>query len=223
LIKLLPDVDDFRFSVTDDNAMRPVIEALTHYGWVKIQDLSVGYQSSLAWMVDFAARMLDRYPDSSNPLAEPAVCLVDEIDLHMHPKWQRELIKMLSETFPKTQFIVTAHSPLIVQAAPNANVALLRREGDHVVIENGWEKARNWRVDQIFASDLFDTEIRSEAVQDVLRQRRDLAQKQGRTQAEEAELEALNVKLDALPGTAGVENELIGDLLRRANELLKQP
>ncbi len=71
----------------------------------------------IAWVIDFASRMVDRYPDSPDPLAEPAVVLVDEIDLHLHPKWQRELIGFLTERFPNTQFIVTAHSPLIVQAA----------------------------------------------------------------------------------------------------------
>ena len=90
----------------------------------------------IAWVVDFAGRMIERYPDSPDPLAEPAVVLVDEIDLHLHPKWQRELIGFLTERFPNTQFIVTAHSPLIVQAAAGANIALLKREGDHVVIEN---------------------------------------------------------------------------------------
>jgi AAA domain, putative AbiEii toxin, Type IV TA system len=42
---------------------------------------------------------------------EPAIVLVDEIDLHLHPKWQRQLIGFLTERFPNTQFIVTAHSP----------------------------------------------------------------------------------------------------------------
>ena len=82
--------------------------------------------------------------------------LVDEIDLHLHPKWQREVIGFLTERFPNTQFIVTAHSPLIVQAAAGANLAVLKREGDHVVIENHPETIRGWRIDQVLTSDLFD-------------------------------------------------------------------
>ena len=109
----------------------------------------------IAWMVDFASRMVDRYPDSPDPLAEPAVVLVDEIDLHLHPKWQRELIGFLTERFPNTQFIATAHSPLIVQAAGEANIALLRREGDHVVIENDPETLHGWSIDQILTSELY--------------------------------------------------------------------
>ena len=117
---------------------------------------------------------------------------------------------------------MTAHSPLIVQAAPNANVALLRREGDHVVIENGWEKARNWRVDQIFASDLFDAGALSEEVRDALRRRRELAQKAGRTEADEVELSSLNAKLDALPSEAGAEDATVDEMLRYAEMLLQK-
>ncbi len=65
--------------------------------------------------------------------------LVDEIDLHLHPRWQRDLIGFLTARFPNAQFIATDHSPLIVQAAADANIALLRREGDHVVNDNNPE------------------------------------------------------------------------------------
>ena len=78
--------------------------------------------------------------------------------MHLHPKWQRDLIGFLTERFPNTQFIVTAHSPLIVQAATDANIALLKREGDHVVIENHPETIRGWRIDQVLTSNLFGLE-----------------------------------------------------------------
>ncbi|WP_460914937.1 AAA family ATPase [Spirosoma areae] len=66
----------------------PKVYFKTHYGDVRLHELSLGYKTLIAWMVDFAKGLLDRYPDSENPLAEPAVCLVDEIDLHLHPKFQ---------------------------------------------------------------------------------------------------------------------------------------
>ena len=107
-------------------------------------------------MVDLAARMFETYPDSKDPLAEPAVALIDEIDLHLHPKWQRDLLGHLTKRFHKTQFIVSARtSPLVVQAAPDANIAVLRREGNHVVIDQDAGSVRGWRVDQILTSDLF--------------------------------------------------------------------
>ncbi len=145
LIKVLPDVSDIFFDASSGVIPRPTVQFKTPYGWVPLRQLGYGYRTMIAWIVNFASRMVERYPDSSDPLAEPAVVLVDEIDLHLHPKWQRELIGFLTERFPNTQFIVTAHSPLIVQAATDANIAVLKREGDHVVIENQPETIRGWR------------------------------------------------------------------------------
>ena len=50
-------------------------------------------------------------PDSQNPLEEDAVILIDELDLHLHPKWQKEIVDDLKRTFPNCQFIVSTHSP----------------------------------------------------------------------------------------------------------------
>lgn len=129
----------------------------THYGWVPLHELSLGYKTLVAWMVDMAAGLLDFYPTSPDPLAEPAICLVDEIHLHLHPRFQREMIGFLTRLFPKTQFIVTAHSPLIVQAAADvdANIILLKREGSEVVVHQDPTMVKNWRVDEVLTSDLF--------------------------------------------------------------------
>src|SRR5207245_6221696 len=130
----------------------------TPYGCVARRQLGYGYRTLIAWMVDFASRMVERYPDSPDPLAEPAVVLVDEIDLHLHPSWQRQLLGHLTRCFPNTQFVATAHSPLIVQAASsvNANLAVLRREGDHVVIDNHPQAIRGWSLDHVLTSDFFN-------------------------------------------------------------------
>src|SRR5206468_5479818 len=84
----------------------------------------------IAWVVDLASRMFEAYPDSPDPLSEAAIALVDEIDLHLHPRWQREITAHLDRLFPNVQFIVTAHSPLVVQGAGVTNVAVLRRVDD---------------------------------------------------------------------------------------------
>ncbi len=96
--------------------------------------------------------MFEHYPDSENPLHEPAIVLVDEIDLHLHPEWQREIISFLKEKFPRTQFIVTTHSPLIVQSAEDINLVLLKKEENHVVIEQPKLKTyRGWTVEEILS------------------------------------------------------------------------
>jgi len=155
IIKLLPDVTDIDYKVSQQ-VSKVVFKTPT--GWVSIKELSLGYRTMLAWMVDFAAGLFNRYPESDDPLAEPAVLLVDEIDLHLHPRWQRTLIDFLTERFPNTQFIATAHSPLMIQAAEGANLVLLKRKGNDVIIDNNPASIKNWRIDQILTSDLFGLE-----------------------------------------------------------------
>ena len=185
LIKVLPDVLEIRFTSPTEEKPTPGVEFQTPYGWVPLRQLGYGYRTMIAWVVDFTSRMVERYPNSPDPLAEPAVVLVDEIDLHLHPRWQRELIGFLTERFPNTQFIVTAHSPLIVQAAPDANLVLLKREGDHVVIENNPETIRGWRVDQILTSELFGLETaRPPDMEKLLMRRKELLTKSRLTKAE---------------------------------------
>jgi predicted ATP-binding protein involved in virulence len=222
LIKLLPDVTDIRFSRLSEEQLRPGIEVQTPYGWVSIKDLSLGYKTLIAWMVDFASRMFDRYPDSPNPLAEPAVVLVDEIDLHLHPKWQRTLMGYLSERFPNTQFIATAHSPLVVQAAQDANIVLLQREGNHVVIENNVEAVRNWRVDQILTSDLFGLEsARPPETDRLLDERTKILSKSKLTKKDRERLKKLEEEIGELPTGETPEDIEAMDVIRRAAERLK--
>jgi predicted ATP-binding protein involved in virulence len=224
LIDILPDVLDIRFTTPTEKRPRPRIEFETHYGWVPLGQLGHGYQTLIAWMVDFASRMVDRYPDSKNPLAEPAVVLVDEIDLHLHPTWQRKVMSHLTTLFPNTQFIVTAHSPLIVQAAANANIALLRREGDHVVIDNDVENIRGWRIDQILTSDLYGLETaRPPDMEEDLKRRKKLLTKNRLTKAEKKEVEELEKKIGFLPGgETGKEASKMIDLLEKSNRLLEK-
>ncbi|MCA1613055.1 MAG: AAA family ATPase [Acidobacteria bacterium] len=223
LINLLPDVTDIRFAQLTEKHQKPSVEVETPYGWVSIKDLSWGYKTLIAWMVDFASRMFDRYPDSKNPLAEPAVVLVDEIDLHLHPKWQRTLMSYLSERFPNTQFIATAHSPLVVQAATDANIVLLRRVGDHVVIENDVKKIHGWRVDQILTSDLFGLEsARPPELDGLMAERTKLLSKSRLTKKDRARLEQLEAEIGSLPTGETPEDMEAMDIIRRAATRLKK-
>ncbi len=218
---LLPDVEEIRFTTPTKENLKSTVEFQTPFGWITIHQLSLGYKTMVAWMVDLAARMFERYPDSDNPLAEPAIVLVDEIDLHLHPKWQRKIFDYLSEKFPKTQFVVTAHSPLVVQSAPkDANIVVLRKEGNHVIIDNDIKSVRNWRLDQIMSSDLFGETARNPEVEKWLDERTTLLQKQSLTPEEKIKLAELNKKAHGLP-TAESETDIEAmEIIRKAAEYL---
>lgn len=209
IIDLLPDVDTIREAGLDEDPPRPRVEAHTPYGWVGMRDLSLGYQTMVAWVVDLAARMFETYTNSKTPLRESAVVLVDEIDLHLHPRWQREITSYLDRLFPNVQFIVTAHSPLVVQGAGVTNVAVLRRKGDEVEILNDPEAVRGWRVDQILTSDLFGLDsARPADIEKRLERQQELVLLEEPNAAEREELQALDQELSALtPGETARDRE----------------
>ncbi len=221
LINLLPEVDDIRVVGPTNDRPKPRVEFKTPYGWVALDGLSLGYRAMITWMVDLANRMFERYPKSSNPLEEPAVVLVDEIDLHLHPKWQRKLMDYLSKRFVNTQFIVTSHSPLVVQAAKNANVVLLKREDDHVIIDNNPQSVRGWRTDQILAS-LFETSGYSDEIKELQKQRRKLLSKAKLTATDKKKLKDIESKMGDLPAAETPEDIEAMNIIRRAAEALKK-
>jgi predicted ATP-binding protein involved in virulence len=133
----------------------------------------------------------------------------------MHPVWQRKLMGHLSKCFPNAQFIVTAHSPLVVQAAgDDANVALLRREGDHVVIENNLERIRGWRVDQLLTSDLFKLpSARPPQFDHLFARRKEILQKKKLTKEDRQDLAQIEKELGPLPTSeTGEVIQLMSDL-----------
>lgn len=80
----------------------------------KIDQLSDGYKTVLAMVMDISARMAEANPYTPNPLHSEAIIMIDEVDLHLHPRWQQHILIDLQRTFPNAQFIVTTHSPQIL-------------------------------------------------------------------------------------------------------------
>lgn len=84
---------------------------------LRIEQFSDGYKIVIAMVADLAARMAEANPEMADPLQGNGIVLVDEIDLHLHPQWQRTILIQLTNVFPNVQFIVSTHSPVIVVGA----------------------------------------------------------------------------------------------------------
>jgi len=84
---------------------------------LNVSQLSQGEKSMMALVGDIARRLAMMNQSRDNPLEGDGIVLIDEVDLHLHPKWQRSLIRQLSETFPNCQFVLTTHSPLVISDA----------------------------------------------------------------------------------------------------------
>ncbi|MEP7126870.1 MAG: AAA family ATPase [Byssovorax sp.] len=82
-----------------------------------ITDLSDGYRAALAVVLDLVIRYTLHFPTLEDPLAGAAIVVIDEVDLNLHPRWQRLVTGQLTSLFPATRFVLTTHSPEVVQAA----------------------------------------------------------------------------------------------------------
>ncbi|RZI59148.1 MAG: chromosome segregation protein SMC [Rubrivivax sp.] len=98
-------------------------------GEVPLNQLSDGYQNMAAWCGDLLFRITEAFPDRKDPLATRGVLLIDELDLHLHPVWRRQLVDFLSNLLPNFQFIATTHSALTAQQSGEGELFVIRREG----------------------------------------------------------------------------------------------
>ncbi len=89
-----------------------------HGETLNVSQLSQGEKSLMTLVGDIARRLAMMNPSLASPLEGDGIVLIDEVDLHLHPKWQRSLLERLTTTFPGCQFVVTTHSPLVVSGAP---------------------------------------------------------------------------------------------------------
>lgn len=199
LLKVLPSgVKDIKVEKVE--RLRREVQVKTDFGWVNLNELSLGYKTTIAWLMDFATKMIYYHENSNTPFDEPAILIIDEIDLHMHPAWQREIIENLTKIFTKTQFIVSAHSPLIAQAALSSNLVLLKRVGDHIKVENTPDVIRSWRIDQVLTSDLFGLKgSRPKEIEKKIQERRTLLKKENLNENQINELQKLNAEIDRMP------------------------
>lgn len=98
-----------------------------------VNQLSDGEKCLLAMVGDLARRLAIANPGLPDPLQGEGVVLIDEIELHLHPKWQREIIPALTRTFPNCQFIVTTHSPQVISEVKPNGIYILEATSEGVV------------------------------------------------------------------------------------------
>ncbi|MBN3923910.1 AAA family ATPase [Nostoc sp. NMS4] len=122
-----------------------------------LRQLSDGERGILALVLDLAKRLSQANPKSEDPLGDgEAVVLIDELDLHLHPVWQRTIVDQLIKTFPKCQFIVTTHSPQIVGEVKPPGLTLIAKEDNGIVVLQkglqGFGLASNWILEQLMGT-----------------------------------------------------------------------
>ena len=113
---LRPAEEDSNHSLLIDRGATPL----------PVRHLSDGERGVLAMVLDLTRRLAQANPKMQNPAAEAeAVVLIDEIELHLHPGWQRQIVRKLTETFPKCQFIATTHSPQVIGEVEHDRIQIM--------------------------------------------------------------------------------------------------
>lgn len=164
---------------------------------MRIEQMSDGYKIVTAMVADIASRMAEANPSMQDPLQSGGIVLIDEIDLHLHPKWQRTIIDKLTETFPNIQFIVSTHSPILLSGAlEKAQIMILNAES---VTDVQALDYINYDISQLLLSDLFGIDSsRSTKWTPFINEQKSLLEKSIRTPEEEERLKELDKTLSAL-------------------------
>ncbi|MEB3274117.1 MAG: AAA family ATPase [Prochlorothrix sp.] len=146
---------------------------------LNVAQLSQGEKSLMALVGDIARRLAILNPALENPLAGDGIVLIDEVDLHLHPSWQRSLCNRLIETFPNCQFVLTTHSPLVISDCQNVLVYTLT-DGEFRQPPSQYGQDANTVL-----LDVMDTSIRNERINAALNDLLDAIQDSKLTEAEQ--------------------------------------
>ncbi len=134
VLSCIPDATEFYH----DTDLDQIVIKLGQEGLVSFNNLSDGYRNMVAMVADIAHRAARLNPHFEGEAAQntEGIVLIDEIDLHLHPKWQRRVVRDLQNAFPAMQFIATTHSPFILQSLEPGEVIDLNHDALPEAIAN---------------------------------------------------------------------------------------
>lgn len=139
LVQLLPNICDI---IPDPRTNKLYYVEESMYGERfpqkrTLQEISSGSKSIMAMAGDMMIRLFRRQEEASTPADLEGIVIIDELDLHLHPKWQKALPGLLSKVFPKVQFIASTHSPIPFLGAPAGSIFLKveRNLSDGIYVE----------------------------------------------------------------------------------------
>ncbi|MBM3457787.1 MAG: hypothetical protein FJX77_04560, partial [Armatimonadetes bacterium] len=148
LRKLLPGVEEFEITGSG------VQVRFENQDPVPLAALSDGYLTTLGWVLDLTARWLEQArlqgvelePELTRQMT--GLVLVDEVDAHLHPRWQRDIVVQLRELFPRMSFVVTTHNPLTLLGARPGEVHVLRCDpsGRPELVQRDIPAATDWEA-----------------------------------------------------------------------------
>lgn len=203
-----------------------------------LRDLADGYKSTFLWVTDLLGWALSYKPEINSSKDIYGIVLVDEIEQHLHPKWQKVVVYRLKKQFPNVQFITTTHSPLVASSVGQLlegknrdKLIHLELKDKNKIVYKELEPLKGLKVDQILASKAFDYLIGADPeVERILAEASELASKgDERTENENNRYHSIKKALKKILQPEGrtliqrvAEEELYEEMKRRISELEKE-
>lgn len=179
---------------------------------LSVNQLSDGEKCMIALIGDLARRLAIASPTIDNPLLGSGVVLIDEIDLHLHPTWQRLVVPKLLEVFPNCQFIVSTHSPHVITHVQPESLYLLRQTPQGISAEKPRESYGK-NVDRVLEDLMGLTTTRPDSVESDLRALF--------LSIDRGELQPARGKIEVLRKAIGDDPDLVkADVLIRRKEII---
>ncbi len=174
------------------------LQAVSERISLQVEDLSDGERSLVVMGFDIARRLAQLNPNDPEPAKNGrGVVLIDEVDLHLHPQWQRRIVASLTSAFPNLQFIATTHSPQVIGETPPGQAILLKADGSSEVQSETLGRDSGWILRHVM-----DTPERNARLQAGLDEIDRLM--------EDGELAKARTRVTALRAEFGDDKELIG-------------
>jgi PAS domain-containing protein len=185
-------------------------------GTIRLEGWADGYRMTFSWLLDLYgwAMRAARITRSGGILG---IVLVDEVDQHLHPSMQAEILPRLSAVLPEIQLIATTHSPLVALDAKPEELVVLRREGGQVVAEQSVPDFSGYSAEDMLVDErLFDTNPYAPEMRETLSRYRSLAAipKAERGAAQTRELRDLALDIEARPLPESREGDMVRELKR---------
>ena len=152
--QFVPDYSSLRVT----RVPRPLMLINKNGETFNIDQLSDGEKNLITLVGDIARRLAIANPNSSMPLKGEGIVLIDEIDLHLHPSWQRLIISQLTKVFPNCQFLITTHSPQVISQVKSESLFLLKNKNNELSYSMALE-SYGLNTDRIL-EDLLDVDAR---------------------------------------------------------------
>jgi len=157
LKQLMPSIDKIIIGESKDNY--PISYKNQDGTITTSKNLSAGNKSILAMIGDMIIRLYQQQPEVLEVSDLQGIVLIDELETHLHPKWQLKLPSLLAECFPKVQFIVTTHSPIIVLGMPENTVYYnVNKDKGETTVEKVDIDVSNLLPNQVLTSPIFNME-----------------------------------------------------------------